>query len=97
MHIYTNNKFMWKGLSDNPITWYEKIMLYEDFMSDVEGSSNKGNTSKEDLLMSNEDDDQHDPLKFPNDNPSKDLLFSKLLSNASIWEWLQFDNWILKH
>jgi hypothetical protein len=36
-------------------------MLYEDFMSNVEGSSNKGNTSKEDLIMSNEDDDQHDP------------------------------------
>jgi hypothetical protein len=85
---------MWKGLNDNPIAWYEKNMLYEDFMSDVEGSSNKGNTSKKDLLMSNWDNDQHDTFEFPNDDPSKNLLFSKLLSNARIWEWLQFDNWI---
>jgi hypothetical protein len=27
----------------------------------------------------------------------KDLLFSKLLSDVSIWEGLQFDNWIYKH
>jgi hypothetical protein len=61
-------------------------MLYEDFMSDVKGSSNKGNTSKENLLMSNEDNDQHDPFEFPNDDPSTKVLFSKLLSNVSIWE-----------
>jgi hypothetical protein len=67
-------------------------MLYENFMFDVEGSLNKGNTSKENLLMSNEDNDQRDPFKFPNDHPLKDLLFSKLLSDVSIWEGLQFDN-----
>jgi hypothetical protein len=61
-------------------------MLYEDFMYDVEGSSNKGNTFLKNLLMSNENNDQHDLFKFPNDDPSKGLLFSKLLSNANIWE-----------
>jgi hypothetical protein len=61
-------------------------MLYEDLMSNVEGSSNKGNTSEEDILMSNGDNDQHDPFEFPNDDPSNNLLFSKLLSNARIWE-----------
>lgn len=85
---------MWKGLSDNPIAWYQKNMLYEDLMFDVEGSSNKRNTWEEDLLMLNGDNDQHDPFKFPDDDPSKDLIFSKLLSNARTWEWLQFDNWI---
>jgi len=50
-------------------------MLYEDFMFDVEGSSNKGNTLKKDLLMSNEDNDQHDPFEFPNDDPLTNLLF----------------------
>lgn len=75
VYIYINNKLMWKGLSDNPIAWYEKNMLYEDFMFDVEGSSNKGNTLKKDLLMSNEDNDQHDPFEFPNDDPLTNLLF----------------------
>jgi hypothetical protein len=31
-------------------------------------------------------------LELPTDDPSKDLSFSKLLINVSIWEWLTSNN-----
>ncbi len=37
-------------------------------MFDVDRSSYKGNTLEENLLMSNEDENWHDPFEFPNDN-----------------------------
>jgi hypothetical protein len=43
-------------------------MLFEDYMFDVDKSLNIGNTLKENLLLSNEDEDRHDSFKFPNEN-----------------------------
>ncbi len=51
-----------------PLLGTKKHRLFEDSMFDVDKSLNKGNTLKEDPLVSNEDEDQHDPFEFPNDN-----------------------------
>ncbi len=83
VYIYTNRKFLQTQLGTNPITC-EKNMLFEYYMSAVSLNLNKGNTSKDDPLVSNEEKDQHEPLEFPVDDPSKDLSFSKLLIDVSI-------------
>ncbi len=51
-----------------PLLGTKKHMLFENFMFDVDRSSYKGNTLEENLLMSNEDENWHDPFEFPNDN-----------------------------
>ncbi len=89
MYIYT--KFLQKQLGTNPMTC-KKNILFEYYMFDVNLNLDKGNTSKDDPLVSNEREDQHDPLELPTDDPSKDLSFSKLLINVSIWEWLTSNN-----
>jgi hypothetical protein len=61
-------------------------MLFEYYMFDVSLSLNEGDTSKDDPLVSNEQEDQHDPLELPTNDPSKNLPFSKLLIDISIWE-----------
>ncbi len=54
-------------------------MLSKFFISNANGSANKCNTSKENLLMSNEGKDWHDPFEFPTNDPLKDL-FSRVIS-----------------
>jgi hypothetical protein len=54
-------------------------MLSENSMSDVNESSNKGDTSKDNLLLSNEDENQPNPFKFLDDDPSKDLFVFKIV------------------
>jgi hypothetical protein len=39
------------------MVWYEKNMLSKDFMSDVDLSSNEGDTLKDDPLASKEEKD----------------------------------------
>ncbi len=51
-----------------PLLGIKKHMLFEDYMFDVDKSLNIGNTLKENLLLSNEDEDRHDSFKFPNEN-----------------------------
>lgn len=57
VYIYNNNKLLQEWLSANPITLYEKNMLFDDSMFNVNESSYKGDTLEEDPLMSNEDED----------------------------------------
>ncbi len=57
VYIYNNNKLLQKWFSANPITCYEKNMLFNDFMFNVNESSYKGDTLEEDPLMSNDDED----------------------------------------
>ncbi len=61
-------------------------MLFDDLMFDIDGSLDKCNTTNEDLLMSNENKDQHDPFEFLANDLSKNLPFSRLLFDANIWE-----------
>jgi hypothetical protein len=61
-------------------------------MFDVLLNSNKGGTSKDDPLMLDEEDNQHDLFEFPINDPSKVFSFSRLLSNASILEQLPSNN-----
>ncbi len=91
VYIYTNRKFLQKQLGTNPMTC-ENNMLFEYYMFDVSLNLDECNTSKDDPLVSNEEEDQHDPLESPINDPSKDLLFSKLLIDVCIWEWLTSDN-----
>jgi len=51
-----------------PLLGTKKHRLFEDSMFDVDKSLNKGNTLKKYPLVSNEDEDHHDPFEFPNDN-----------------------------
>jgi hypothetical protein len=55
-------------------------------MLNINGSLDKCNTTNEDLLMSNENKDQHDPFEFLTNDLSKNLPFSRLLFDANIWE-----------
>jgi hypothetical protein len=50
-------------------------MLFENSMFNVHLNSNKSGTSKDDPLMLNEKNNQHDPFKFPTNDPSKDFSF----------------------
>ncbi len=61
-------------------------MLFNDLMLNINGSLDKCNTTNEDLLMSNENKDQHDPFEFLTNDLSKNLPFSRLLFDANIWE-----------
>jgi alpha-amylase/alpha-mannosidase (GH57 family) len=61
MHIYINNKFLRKLLGTNPKAWYKKNMLFKDLMSNVDESGNESESSNKNIIMSNEDEDQHDP------------------------------------
>lgn len=67
-------------------------MLFENSMFDVLLNLNKRGTSKDDPLMLDEENNQHDPFEFPTNDPSKDFSFSRLLSNASISEQLPSNN-----
>ncbi len=57
MYIYNNNKLLQERPNANPITLYEKNMLFKDSMFNVDESSDKGDTLEEGPLMSNEDED----------------------------------------
>lgn len=57
MYIYNNNKLRQEQPSANPITLYEKNMFFKDPLFNVDESSDKGDTLKEEPLMSNEDED----------------------------------------
>jgi hypothetical protein len=43
VYIYTNSKLLQKQVNANPIAWYEKNMLFENLMFDVDesGGENK--------------------------------------------------------
>jgi hypothetical protein len=56
-------------------------MVWEEY---VDKSANESDTSDKDPVVSNENDDQHDPFEFPNDDNLDNILFSILLSNATI-------------
>jgi hypothetical protein len=52
-------------------------------MSNVDESLNESKSSIENPILLNENENQHDPFKFPNDD---NILFSRLLSNSTIWQ-----------
>jgi hypothetical protein len=86
MYIYTNKKFLQKQPSANPMAWYEKNMLSEDSIFDVDERENERNSLDKDPTTSNELDEnevEHDPFEFPHDD---EIPFSRLLSNSTIWQ-----------
>jgi hypothetical protein len=44
-------------------------MLFENSMSNVLLSLDRGGTSKDDPLVSNEEENEHDPFEFPINDP----------------------------
>ncbi len=84
MYIYSNSKLLQEQLGANPTTWYKKNMLFKDSTFDVHESANESDTLDKNPLVSNENKDQHYPLKFPNDDHSYNILFPILLSNAMV-------------
>ncbi len=52
-------------------------MLFEKIMFKVDGNENDDKTSKEDPLMLDEDLDQHDPFKFPINDPLEDKFHTQ--------------------
>jgi len=68
----------------NPTTWYKKYMLFENFMFNVLLNSNKGDTSKDDPLVLDENNNQHDPFEFLTNDQSKHFSFLRLLVNTKI-------------
>ncbi len=86
MYIYTNNKFLQKQPSANPMAWYEKNMLSKDSIFDVDESENEKDSLDKDPTTSNELDEneiKHDPFEFLHDD---EIPFSRLLSNSTIWQ-----------
>jgi hypothetical protein len=63
------NSKTWRTNSANPTTWYKKNMLFENSMSNVLLSLNRGGTSKDDPLVSNEEENQDDLFEFPINDP----------------------------
>ncbi len=57
MYTYTNNKLLWKQPGANPPTWYEKNMLFENSMFNVDENANESKSSSEDPIMLNELDE----------------------------------------
>jgi hypothetical protein len=53
-------------------------------MFDVDKSANEIDTSDKNPLVSNENEDQHYPFEFANDDNSNNIVFSILLSNAMV-------------
>ncbi len=52
-------------------------------MSNVDESGNESKSLGENTLVSNEDEDQHDPFGFLDDD---DIMFSRLLFNLMVWQ-----------
>jgi hypothetical protein len=71
------------------MAWYKKNMLFKDLMSNVDESGNESESSSKNTIMSNEDEDQHDPWEFLDDD---DIMFLRLLFNSMVWQVQQFDN-----
>jgi hypothetical protein len=69
------------------MAWYEKNILFKNFMSNVGQSSNKGDT-KDDPLVSNKEENQQDPSNSQLMTHRKfDLPFSIFLFNVrKLWE-----------
>ncbi len=81
MYIYTNNKLLQERPSANPMTWYEKNMLFQNPMSNVDESVDENNSSSKDPIASNEpneDEIKHNPFKFLHDD---EIPRSRLLCN----------------
>jgi hypothetical protein len=74
------------------MAWYEKNVLFKDLMSNVDESADESDSSDEDpttLDELDEDEVEHDLLKFPHDDK---IPFSRLLSNSMVWQDQEFDN-----
>jgi hypothetical protein len=89
VYIYTNHKLFWDWPGSNPTTWYEKNILFKDFMSNVGLSSHRSDT-KDDPLVSNKEENQQDLLNSQLMTHQKfDLLSSIFLFDVrKCWEWL---------
>jgi hypothetical protein len=57
-------------------------MSPRDLMSNVDENLNESKSSIKNPILLDENEDQHDPFEFPNDDK---ILFSRLLSNLTIW------------
>jgi hypothetical protein len=67
------------------MVWYKKNMLFEDSMSNVNENEDETKSSGEDRIELNEldeDEVEHDPFEFPNDD---EIPFSRLLSHLMVW------------
>ncbi len=85
MYIYINNKFLWEQPNTNPMTLYEKNMLFKYSMFNVDESADENDSSNENPIMLDEPDEveiKHDPFEF---SPDDKIPFSRLLSNSMVW------------
>ncbi len=57
MYTYINSKLLWKQPAVDPPTWYEKNMLFENSMFNVDENANESKSSSEDPIMLNELDE----------------------------------------
>lgn len=58
-------------------------MLFKYLMSNVDESLNESKSSIENPILLDENENQHEPFEFPNDD---NILFSRLLFNSTIWQ-----------
>ncbi len=66
--------------------------MFEDSMFNVDDNVEKSKSLNENLIMSNELDEdatKHDPIQFPNDD---DISFSRLLFDSIVWQVQGSDN-----
>ncbi len=85
VYIYTNNKLLREQHGTNPMAYYEKNMLFENSIFDVDENANENDSSSEDPIMldeSNEDEVKDDPFEFPHDDK---IPFSRLLYDLTVW------------
>jgi len=91
VYIYINNKLLQEWLGANPTTWYEKNILFEDSMFDVDENANESNLMGEDPIMLDEpyeDEVEHDPFELSHDDK---ISFSRLLSNLMVRQVQRFE------
>jgi len=64
-------------------------MLSKDLMSNVDENVNESKSLGNNPIMSNEDQDQHDPFELPNDD---NISFSRLLFDLIVCQVQPFDS-----
>ncbi len=80
VYIYINSKLLREQPDANLTTWYEKNMLFQNLISNVDDSVDENDSLGEDSITSNElneDEVEHNPFEFPHDD---EIPCSRLLS-----------------
>ncbi len=82
MYIYIINKLLREQPNANPMAWYEKNMLSEDSMFDVDESVDESKSSNEDPIASDELMEMISNMTALN---SLTMTFSRLLYDPIVW------------